>query len=56
MVESTVYCKKINRLKNKRSKKKNLRLFEFFRWNDVNEFNDMFIYPKHLLEKALNWC
>jgi len=51
VVESTVYYKKINKLKTKRDKKKNLRLSTYFKWNDLNKFNEIFLYPKHLFEK-----
>ncbi len=51
MVESTVYYKKIYRLKTKRDKKKNLRLYKYFKWNDLNKFSEIFLYPEHLFEK-----
>ncbi len=51
MVESSVYYKKINRIKIKRNKTKNLRLFKYFKWNDLNKFNEIFLYPEALFEK-----
>ena len=51
MAESTVYYKKINRLKIKRDKKKNLNLSKYFKCNDINKFNEIFLYPKCLFEK-----
>ncbi len=51
MVESTVYYKKINRLKSKRDKKKNLSLSKYFKWKDLNKFNEIFLHPKSLFEK-----
>ncbi|KKM74322.1 hypothetical protein LCGC14_1401530 [marine sediment metagenome] len=51
MIESTAYYKKITRLKIKRDKKKNLRLSKYFRWNDLSNFNEVFLYPNRLFEK-----
>ncbi len=51
MAVSTAYYKKINRLKIKRDKKKNLRLFKYFKWNDLNKFSEIFLYPERLFEK-----
>ena len=51
MVQSTTYYKKINKLKINRDKKKNLRLFKYFKWNDLNKFNEIFLYSERIFEK-----
>ncbi len=51
MVQSTTYYKKINRLKINRDKKKNLRLSEYFKWNGLNKFSEVFLFPERLFEK-----